>query len=173
VKLFLNSQEIILHNFYVPAGGDIASIDLNEKFAHKIDFLNKMEQFFKENSYKNQIALGDFNIAIEPNDVWSHRQLLQVVSHTPIEVEKLGKIKLVGNFHDSHRHFVDGSQKLYSWWSYRAKQPLISNRGRRLDYIWCSANLLQYLQNYQFFINYRTALSPSDHIPILTEFAVD
>jgi len=40
---------------------------------------------------KPMIAVGDLNIAPLEQDVWSHKQLLTVVSHTPVEVERLGQ----------------------------------------------------------------------------------
>ena len=35
----LLAEKTELHNFYVPAGGDIPDPDVNEKFAHKLDFV--------------------------------------------------------------------------------------------------------------------------------------
>ena len=64
--------------------------------------------------------VGDLNIAPLEHDVWSHKQLLKIVSHTPIEVEKLTAIKTAGNWVDAVRHFAPENEKLYSWWSYRA-----------------------------------------------------
>lgn len=116
------------------------------------------------------IILGDFNIAPLENDVWSHKQLLKVVSHTPIEVEKLTKIQKSLNFIDTHRFFVDKNEKLYSWWSYRGREPLKSDKGRRLDHIWATPNLKTNIKEMKVFQDFRIEKSPSDHVPILTEF---
>ena len=35
-----------LHDFYVPAGADVPDPDVNPKFAHKLDFLRRMESIF-------------------------------------------------------------------------------------------------------------------------------
>jgi exodeoxyribonuclease-3 len=159
---------IELHNFYVPAGGDIADPNLNEKFAHKLKFIDWMANYFQEQSPLNKkiIILGDFNIAPLEHDVWSHKQLLDVVSHTPIEVEKLNKIKNSLNFIDTHRKHVSHDQKLYSWWSYRAIDPIKSNRGRRLDHIWITPNLGEYLESSKIYRDFRLENQPSDHVPI-------
>ncbi len=82
------------------------------------------------------IAVGDLNIAPLETDVWSHKQLLTVVSHTPVEVERLGALQRAGGFVDAVRHFVPPEQRLYTWWSYRNRDWAASDRGRRLDHIW-------------------------------------
>ena len=81
------------------------------------------------------ILVGDLNIAPLEHDVWSHKQLLDVVSHTPPETEGLNAWMNAG-FIDAVRHFVPADQKLYTWWSYRNQDWRASDRGRRLDHIW-------------------------------------
>jgi exodeoxyribonuclease-3 len=127
-----------------------------------------MADFFNSMVLQNKkiIILGDFNIAPFEHDVWSHKQLLEVVSHTAIEVEKLNKIKQTLNFIDTHRQHIPLNQKLYSWWSYRAIEPLKSNRGRRLDHIWITKNLEQYLNSSKIYRDFRLEPQPSDHVPI-------
>ena len=39
-----------LHNFYVPAGGDVPDPEQNDKFAHKLQFLTEMAAWVKANS---------------------------------------------------------------------------------------------------------------------------
>ena len=78
------------------------------------------------------VLVGDLNIAPMEQDVWSHKQLLDVVSHTPPETEGLNAWMHAG-FVDAVRHFVPAEQKLYTWWSYRNQDWRRSNRGRRLD----------------------------------------
>ena len=41
-------NNIELHNFYVPAGGDEPDISINPKFEHKISFLNEMKSNFRK-----------------------------------------------------------------------------------------------------------------------------
>jgi len=113
--------------------------------------------------------VGDMNIAPLEADVWSHKQLLKVVSHTPIEVKKMNNIQKTLNWVDSHRFKMGNEDKLYSWWSYRARDPMKSNRGRRLDHIWTTPALKQNINNVELLTNFRIKEKPSDHIPILTD----
>ncbi|MEM7617333.1 MAG: exodeoxyribonuclease III [Pseudomonadota bacterium] len=165
-------QNIIdLHNFYIPAGGDEPDPVTNNKFAHKLQYLDDMYDYFvKQKKQEKQIViLGDFNIAPLPNDVWSHKQLINVVSHTEIEVEKLDKLRQSLNFIDTARFFVPESEKLYSWWSYRNRDWRKSNRGRRLDHIWFTPNLQNNLVANYIFNETRDWDLPSDHCPVITE----
>lgn len=160
--------EVVIHNFYVPAGGDIPDVNLNDKFLFKLNFLDWMIDFFSHESNQNKsiIMLGDINIAPFEHDVWSHKQLLNVVSHTEVEIKKIKQLQKTLNWIDSHRLFVDDMVKLYSWWSYRALDPLKSDRGRRLDHIWTTPDLKQYIKFANIYKDYRIQKSPSDHVPI-------
>src|SRR5262249_57277105 len=85
-----------------------------------------------------RILLGDLNVAPHENDVWSHKQLLKVVSHTPIETEKLLAAQTHGEWFDLAREKFPMSEKVYTWWSYRAADWTVGDRGRKLDPIWGS-----------------------------------
>lgn len=164
--------DVTIHNFYVPAGGDIADPKINNKFDHKLKFVDWMSDFFSlQNSSQSKIIIvGDFNIAPLEHDVWSHKQMQNVVSHTAIEIEKITKLQNSLGFVDTHRHFVNPHEKLYSWWSYRALEPLKSDRGRRLDHIWISPDLKNYLKSGKIYRDFRLQNQPSDHVPIETSF---
>lgn len=159
-----------LHNFYIPAGGDIPDVNENPKFDHKMKFLDWMDEYFAPKKQEKIIIVGDFNIAPLEHDVWSHKQLLKVVSHTPIEVEKLTKLQNGLNWVDTHRHFVSEDEKLYSWWSYRARDPLGADKGRRLDHIWVTPNLKENIKSMEIYRDFRAKEKPSDHVPIETVF---
>jgi len=158
-----------IHNFYVPAGGDEANVETNEKFKHKLDFLAEMQNWFDGNEFANgQLIAGDFNIAPHENDVWSHRQLLKVVSHTPLETEGLDRLRQRGNWVDLVRKHIPHEQKLYSWWSYRAKDWNSSNRGRRLDHIWATPDIAAHCAASDVIRPARGwSKKPSDHVPVL------
>ena len=162
---------IELHNFYIPAGGDIPNINENIKFKEKFDFIDKVANWFEKNkSSKEQIIIaGDFKVAPLENDVWSHKQLLNVISHTPVEVEKLNNLQNSIDFKDVVRKFTDKSEKLYSWWSYRARDWQKSNRGRRLDHIWTTSNLEPKVTSATIFKETRNHNTPSDHAPVSIE----
>jgi exodeoxyribonuclease-3 len=160
-----------IHNFYVPAGGDIASAELNPKFKHKLEYVRLMENWLVTNRNKRDklILVGDLNIAPHANDVWSSIRLKDVVSHTDIERQLLLSLQNSLDFTDSGRHFVDLEEKLYSWWSYRNKDWKKSDRGRRLDHIWVSTTLQNHLKNYTTLKIARDWNKPSDHVPVILE----
>ncbi len=163
---------IELHNFYIPAGGDVADRDVNVKFGHKMDFLAEAQTWFSaRKNLSRTVLVGDLNVAPLEHDVWSHRQLLTVVSHTPVETERLlawqGK-----TFVDALRHFVPASEKLYTWWSYRNQDWRIANRGRRLDHIWATPDLQGQLQRHAILQDARDWPQPSDHVPVMLELAL-
>ena len=166
------NNEIELHNFYIPAGGDEPDMKVNPKFEHKISFLNEMYEYFLNNKNKKKILVGDLNIAPLKNDVWSHKQLLNVVSHTPIETEALLKIIQTGGWVDIMREFVSSNEKLYSWWSYRNRNWEISNRGRRLDHFWISKNLFSLVKSGVIYKDSRSWEKPSDHVPIIVDIDI-
>ena len=64
-----------------------------------------------------------------------------MVSHTPIECEKLLAAQKAGNWIDVARTFVREPEKLYTWWSYRSPDWAVADKGRRLDHIWVSQGL--------------------------------
>lgn len=163
-----------IHNFYVPAGGDIPDIKLNPKYSQKLKFLESMKDWFLKNKSRDNkiIILGDFNVAPLENDVWSHRQLINVVSHTEPEVLRLNSLQASFDWIDVGRHFVGEKEKLYSWWSYRSRDWKKSNRGRRLDHIWVTPVLEKNLKSYVGFKEYRDIDKPSDHIPLMAELIV-
>jgi exodeoxyribonuclease-3 len=158
-----------LHCIYIPAGGDEPDPVANEKFAHKLAFIDELAEWFKTRYTpdKPMIALGDLNTAPLENDVWSHKQLLKVISHTPIETEKHTRMQHALNWIDVTRHFVPEDQKAYTWWSYRNRDWKKSNRGRRLDHIWVTKPLEPYLQDHQILQDVRDWEKTSDHVPVM------
>ena len=165
-------NQIELHNFYVPAGGDEPDISLNPKFNYKILFLNEMKTYFSKDISTQKILVGDLNIAPLENDVWSHKQLLKIVSHTPVETETLLDIINTGEWADVMREFVPENEKLYSWWSYRNRNWEISNRGRRLDHVWVSKKLLSSVRSGIIYKETRSWERPSDHVPIIIDIDI-
>ena len=163
---------IALHNFYVPAGGDEPDPSINPKFAHKLAFLNEMAHWAGSDGLmaNDAILVGDLNIAPLETDVWNHKALLRVVSHTPVEVENLKRVRDALPWVDVLRHFVAPEERLYTWWSYRARDWEKSDRGRRLDHIWVSESLKPHLGGAQVFRESRGWERPSDHVPVMVRF---
>jgi exodeoxyribonuclease-3 len=63
---------VTIHNFYVPAGGDIPDREVNVKFGQKLDFLTEMRDHFRWERPDRAILVGDLNIAPREDDVWDH-----------------------------------------------------------------------------------------------------
>lgn len=165
---------VILHNFYIPAGGDEPDPAINDKFAHKLSFLEELRHWTQDGARPpghEAILVGDLNIAPLVQDVWSHKDLLKVVSHTPVETEALLAIQKAGGWHDIMRKHVPEDQKLYTWWSYRAKDWLAANRGRRLDHVWTSEGLARRSSAISVLKDARGWTQPSDHVPVIAHFA--
>lgn len=159
---------LTLHNLYVPAGGDIPDPALNHKFEHKLAFLDEMNASTDVHVKGNEraILLGDLNVAPLENDVWSHKQLLDVVSHTPIECEKLTLARKAGGWVDAMRELVPEPQKLYTWWSYRSPDWKSADKGRRLDHMWLSPALASEVADIRISKEARGWEAPSDHAPV-------
>ena len=156
---------LTIHNFYVPAGGDIPNRIINHKFGQKLDYLLEMKAFFQKSPPKASVLLGDLNIAISEDDVWDHKKLLKVVSHTPIEVEALTDVQNSGGWVDvTRKDFPEG--KLYSWWSYRARDWDAADKGRRLDHIWVSKDISEKAHGSRILRFVRGWEKPSDHAPV-------
>lgn len=159
----------ILHNYYVPAGGDVPDPKVNDKFQHKLDVLEGMTKWSAGLKKKGgrEILVGDLNIAPLEHDVWSHKQLLKIVSHTPVETEGMLKMQAARDWVDAVRHFVPPSEKLYSWWSYRSPDWATADKGRRLDHVWVSPQLKDRLAGVKIVKDMRGRDKASDHVPII------
>jgi exodeoxyribonuclease-3 len=160
---------VVLHNLYIPAGGDEPDPEINPKFAHKLRFLDELAGWGAAQDGPS-ILVGDLNIAPLEEDVWSHRQLLRVVSHTPVEVAALGRAQEAGGWTDVTRTHLPPPEKLYSWWSYRARDWAESDRGRRLDHIWTRGGVTDLPGSSRILRAWRGAEQPSDHVPVLADF---
>ncbi len=160
------NEGIFIHNFYVPAGGDEPDPIKNIKFDYKLKYLEAMKQKFSEKNLERTIILGDFNVAPLEIDVWSHKQLLNIVSHTKVETDSLKDIMKECDFKDVIRSWFPDI-KLYSWWSYRSKDWNKSDRGRRLDHFWASSDLIERFSACSVERKVRSWHQPSDHVPLI------
>jgi exodeoxyribonuclease-3 len=159
----------LLHNVYIPAGGDIPDPALNPQFAHKLAFLDEMRAWFAAERPRKAILVGDLNIAPREDDVWNHRSLLRIVSHTPIEVEGMAAMQGAGGWVDVTRKDLPQGQ-LYSWWSYRSPEWDAADKGRRLDHIWATPDLAARSGGSRIARHARGWEQPSDHAPVFAEF---
>ena len=169
-------DDIEINDIYIPAGGDIPDPIVNLSFAHKLCFMDDMAEYFEKHydilKNKKMLLCGDFNIAPSENDVWNHKQLLSVVSHTPIEVSRLKRLFKSLSFVDAVRSFYKEPEKVFSWWSYRNPNWQTNNKGRRLDHVWVTPNLEKRLLNAEILKDFRAESRPSDHVPVMVEISL-
>lgn len=173
ITIDTDAGPIRIHNFYVPAGGDIPDPEVNDKFQHKLDFLDEMKAWLTGEETKGaSILVGDLNIAPHENDVWSHKQLLKIVSHTPVEVDALGSVQAAGPWQDVVRNHIPFENRLYSWWSYRSRDWSKADKGRRLDHIWATDPIADKVAQIEVYRTARGWEKPSDHAPVIAKLDV-
>ncbi len=165
---------IELHNFYVPAGGDVPDVEANDKFAHKLRFMTEVTDWFRRRKRKTNrfVLVGDLNVAPLESDVWNHKQLQKVVSHTPIEIEHMDRWQASHDWVDAVREIVPPEEPLYSWWSYRARDWRAANRGRRLDHVWVTPALADGVRDARVVDDARGWPKTSDHAPVVVDLDV-
>jgi len=160
---------VTIHNFYVPSGGDVPDRGVNVKFGQKLDYLTEMRDAFHADKPTKSILVGDLNIAPREDDVWDHKKLLKVVSHTPIEVDHLSETQEAGGWVDITRKDIpDGS--LFSWWSYRSPDWNTADKGRRLDHMWATSDIANSGHSSRVLREARGWEKPSDHVPVFATF---
>jgi exodeoxyribonuclease-3 len=161
----------VVHNLYIPAGGDVPDPKANPKFHHKLTFLEELRAWFQVERPRASILVGDLNIAPRADDVWNHKALLRIISHTPVETEAMEAMRAAGHWVDITRKDIpDG--RLYSWWSYRAPDWAAANKGRRLDHVWATPDLAERSGGSRILRDVRGWDQPSDHVPVFAEFEV-
>jgi exodeoxyribonuclease-3 len=160
---------VVVHNVYVPAGGDIPDREANPKFGHKLDFVTEMRDWFHAERPARAVLVGDLNIAPREDDVWSHKALLKVVSHTPVEVEHLAQAQDAGGWVDVTRADIPQGP-LYSWWSYRSPDWDAADKGRRLDHVWATPDIAAAAHGSRILRAARGWEQPSDHAPVFASF---
>jgi exodeoxyribonuclease-3 len=163
------AQPHAIHSLYIPAGGPDPNPATNPKFAHKLAFMDAVADHFAGHyGYRDPIVLaGDLNVAPLPSDVWDHARLVRVVTHTPIEIAALERLKRALSFVDVVREVVPEQDPVFTWWSYRAGDWQALNKGRRLDHIWVTAPLRHQIREVDVLIDVRHWQPPSDHVPVL------
>ena len=70
------------------------------------------------------------------------------------------------------RALVPPTEKIYSWWSYRAADWEASDRGRRLDHIWVSPALAGAVRAQAIVKKMRGWAKASDHVPVVAEIDI-
>ncbi|WP_397399018.1 exodeoxyribonuclease III [Phenylobacterium sp.] len=167
-----------IQNFYIPAGGDIPDRVENAKFDHKMDFYEKLTAEMARRDPKAPLAIvGDLNVAPGEFDVWNHKHMSKVVSHTPVEIEAFRALEASLGFIDLMREARPEPEKLASWWSYRAQDFRQSARGLRLDHILVTPGLRDAAFRLgapavRIHEDVRAWERPSDHAPVSADLVL-
>ncbi len=168
--------DVEVWNFYIPAGGDVPDRATNDKFDRKLEFYERMSRHLTARPHDHPLLIcGDLNIAPGEHDVWSHRQMLKIISHTPAEIAAFEDFMARGRLHDPFRAAYPHPEKIFTWWSYRATDFRKSNRGLRLDHILLNPGLMARVQGdigAQIHDIVREWERPSDHAPIQITFSM-
>ncbi len=164
-----------IHSLYVPAGGDVPDAGVNPKFAHKLAFLEEMRHWLRAEARQGApvVLTGDLNVAPLEDDVWDHARMRRVITHTEVEREALMKVLRESGLHDVVRAHLPPPRKVFTWWSYRAGADWRRHdRGRRLDHVWATADLLMRAREVAIAKETRSWPRPSDHVPVLARFDI-
>lgn len=162
---------LTVHSLYIPAGGDEPDPAVNPKFAYKLGYLSAVAEGLRalHSPEDPAVLMGDFNVAPLPSDVWNHRRMLRIITHTPVEVDHLHRLQASSGWVDAAREFIPPDTRISTWWSYRAADWRAADKGRRLDHIWVTPVLKSRLAGYQVLSDGRDWAPPSDHAPVLLD----
>lgn len=159
-------NDIPLINVYVPQGYAVGS----EKFEYKLRWLRDLLSFVK-NGFDPALPLivaGDFNIALEPIDVFDPDEFRGKVAFHP-EEQKIFQEFLDWGLVDVFRKHNPGGGH-YTFWDYRIPNGFKRNLGWRIDYILATLPLAD--QSHHAWIDRepRSRPKPSDHTFLNAEF---
>lgn len=153
-------------NAYVPNGTELWS----DKFAFKLDWLQRLRSFFDEtcNAESDVLLCGDFNVAMEPVDTWNADAYDGKLHFSRPERAAMYYVKQFGLV-DCFRK-VNGEVQEFSWWDYRAGSWQ-KNHGLRIDHIWTTPKLAEKCISCAIDKSPRALNLPSDHAPVIAEFS--
>jgi len=157
---------IVIVNTYIPQG----YLPESEKFEYKINWFNRLLNFFDNNFKPTDPVLwvGDFNVAPQPMDVYDPEALLGHVCFHPDVHKALEKVMQWGFVDVFRMHCSEPNQ--YTFWDYRVRNSFKRNLGWRLDHIMATEPLAKKSTACYIDKEPRLAERPSDHTPIIAEF---
>ena len=153
-------------NLYVPNGSEVGS----EKYDYKLGWLAALRDYLATQleRFDDVVVLGDFNIAPADEDVYDAEKWGDAILCSPKERAALKALLDLG-LTDVFRKF-DQPEKSFSWWDYRAA-GFRRNAGLRIDLILTSSSMTEKCTASYIDREPRTWERPSDHTPVIAEFA--
>lgn len=155
-------NDIRIVNLYVPNGSAVGS----EKYEYKMLWLTTLQHYLQHLRATQTHPLcvcGDFNIALEPQDIYNQRKPTDIMA-SPQERKLLRYILDIG-LEDVFRKFTDGGGH-YTWWDYR-RGGFQNNRGWRIDHIYLTSDLYAQAKRCTIDVEPRKQVRPSDHTPVI------
>ena len=156
-------------NTYVPQGRSPDS----PHFRYKLAWLARLRALF-DRHYSPQeplLWMGDFNVAPEPIDVYDPKRLKNHVDFHPEARAALERVREWG-FVDVFRLHHPDEPGQYTFWDYRARDPVERGIGWRVDHIWATEPLARRSIRAWIDVEARRAARPSDHTFLVAEFAL-
>ncbi|MEJ5376615.1 MAG: exodeoxyribonuclease III [bacterium] len=165
--LMVRTMGLIVLNTYVPQGASPES----PRFMYKLQWLGRLKEFMNQNLRPEQHALwmGDFNVAPQPEDVYDPEGLAGQIGFHPLERKALEELREWGWVDIFRLHVKEAGH--YTFWDYRLRGALSKGLGWRVDHIWGTRSLAQRSLRAWIDTNPRQEERPSDHTPLLAEFA--
>jgi len=166
ISAIINDVHVI--NSYVPQGFAPGT----DKFRYKLEWLQDLLTHIKEN-YDNAmpvIMAGDFNVALEPIDLYDPEGLKGEVGFHPDEQAMIRRFMDWGFIDIFRMHNKEGGH--YTFWDYRIPNGFKRNMGWRIDYIFATKPLAERSTRVWIDKKPRKREKPSDHTFLVAEFDV-
>ena len=159
--------DVRVFNLYVPNGQSVGS----EKYDYKLAWLDALDAHLRQDlkRHAHVVAVGDFNIAPDDRDVHDPALWEGKILCSDRERAALGSL-LEAGLKDAFRLF-EQEEKSFSWWDYRAG-AFRRNNGLRIDLILASDALSAACTGCSIDVAPRRLQRPSDHTPVVAEFAL-
>lgn len=157
-------REGFLDNLYVPNGAVVGS----EKYHYKLRWLKLLRVYLKlllKNQSGNLNSCGDFNIALEDQDIHDPKGQENHIMASELERQALREILELG-FADAFRKFPSEGEH-FSWWGYR-NGSFRRNQGWQIDCLYPTSTLYKRIAC-TIDSTLRQLPKPSDHAPIVVE----
>jgi exodeoxyribonuclease-3 len=156
-------------NTYVPQGRSVDS----EHFEYKLDWFDRLRALFDAHYAPDEplIWMGDFNVAPEPIDIYDPKGKANHVDFHPDAREALDAVKEWGFVDVFRRHHPDEEDQ-YTYYDYRAKDPIERGVGWRVDHVWATEPLAERSTDSWIDVDARRAERPSDHTFLVAEFDI-
>jgi exodeoxyribonuclease-3 len=156
-------------NTYVPQGRSPDS----EHFQYKLEWLARLRTLFERQYAPEEplLWMGDFNVAPEPIDIYDPEGKANHVDFHPEARAALDRVMEWGFIDVFRRHHPDEPDQ-YTYYDYRAKDPIERGVGWRVDHIWATEPLADKSTDAWIDLDARRAERPSDHTFLVAEFSL-